>query len=107
MVDKKVGFAGILSVILACSVIANLLQLAAYFGIDARLDEKYDELHNTRALVHMASQAMDHDMRVRVVSQAKFEGNSRLIDHLSWEFVFDFPRYQDFKPDQESYLVRD
>ena len=102
MGDKKVGFA----VILACSVIANLLQLAAYLELAGRLEEEYDELHNTRALVHMASQAMDHDMRVRVVSQAKFEGNGRLIDHLSWEFVFDFPRYKDFKPDQESYLIR-
>jgi hypothetical protein len=81
-------------------VVLCIVSFGAIFRIgqlDARIADEYEKTRHMQDLLIMASQAMDLEMRVRVVEQAKFEGNTDRIRSLSWEFVHELPRYQNFE----------
>lgn len=56
-----------------------------------------------REILTMASQAMTHEMRMRVADQADLWGDGETIDALRWEFVNELPRWSNFKATAEVY----
>lgn len=54
-------------------------------------------------ILTMASQAMTHEMRMRVAEQADLCGDGDTIDALRWEFVNELPRYNNFRATAEVY----
>ena len=73
--------------------------------LERELEKAYEKQQMQQEILIMTSQAMDFEMRLRVIDQAKLEGSTPVIQALSWEFIHEMPRYQNFKADQQPVLA--
>lgn len=80
-----------------------VLMTACAMRFNARMEEYIDKTVMQKEILKMASQAMTHEMRMRVAEQADLYGDSAVIDQLKWEFVNELPRYNNFKATAEVY----
>lgn len=73
--------------------------------LERELEKAYEKQRMQQEILIMASQAMGFEMRARVVDQAKLEGSTPVIQALSWEFVHELPRYQNFDVERQPVLA--